>query len=205
MSVLMLFLTLPACFEYAFNKNKDESHPGEDTWDVDTGDEIVDSGEPAEACDTPTFDPVEVGITDVCVPDGDGSFTPIVEWGLGEGGNSRATVVVGDVNQDGMPDIVANIARFGSDGSFFGTGALVVAAGDGSGTLWEDAEADMGFAAHEDVARVAVQRGQVAPVAGVGQRIEIHDRLVGMGQPVQHEVAADESGASRHENHGKHS
>ena len=148
MSVLMLFLTLPACFEYAFNKNKDESHPGEDTWDVDTGDEIVDSGEPAEACDTPTFDPVEVGITDVCVPDGDGSFTPIVEWGLGEGGNSRATVVVGDVNQDGMPDIVANIARFGSDGSFFGTGALVVAAGDGSGTLWEDAEADMGFAAH---------------------------------------------------------
>lgn len=148
MSALLLFLTLPACFEYAFNKNKDKEHPGEDTADFDTGEPIPDSGLEPGSCDTPDFEPVEVGVTDVCVPDGDGSFTPIVEWGLGEGGNSRSTVVVGDVNQDGMPDIVANIATFFSDGSFFGQGALVVAAGDGSGTLWTVDDANMGFATH---------------------------------------------------------
>lgn len=147
MSALILLLSLPGCFEYAFNKNKDESHPGKDTWDVDTGDPLDDSGDPGETCADLDFEPEEVGITDVCVPDGEGTFTPIVEWGLGEGGCSRATVIVGDVNLDGMPDIVASISEFFSGGSFFGTGKLVVASGDGSGVLWEDADADIGFGA----------------------------------------------------------
>jgi hypothetical protein len=38
--------------------------------------------------------------------------------------------------------------------------------------------------------------GQVAQVAGVGERVEVDDRLVGRRQPVEHEVAADEAGAA---------
>ena len=48
----------------------------------------------------------------------------------------------------------------------------------------------------EGVARVSLERGEVFEVAGVGQRIEVDDGLVGMGQPVEDEVAADEAGAA---------
>ena len=48
----------------------------------------------------------------------------------------------------------------------------------------------------EDMARVALQGGEVLEVAGVGQRVEIDDRLIGMGQPVEDEVAADEAGSA---------
>ena len=48
----------------------------------------------------------------------------------------------------------------------------------------------------EDVARITVQAGEVLAVAGVGELVEGDDRFVGLGQPVQHEVAADEAGAA---------
>ena len=48
----------------------------------------------------------------------------------------------------------------------------------------------------ENVARVALQGGEVLEVAGVGQRVEIDDRLIGLGQPVEDEVAADEAGSA---------
>ena len=53
----------------------------------------------------------------------------------------------------------------------------------------------------EDVARVALERGEVLEVAGVGQRVEVDDGLVGMGQPVEDEIAADEAGAAGDEDH----
>lgn len=55
-------------------------------------------------------------------------------------------------------------------------------------------------ALHEDVARVALQAGKVFQVAGVGEFIEVEDRLIRLGQPVQHEVAADEAGTTGDEN-----
>ena len=55
-------------------------------------------------------------------------------------------------------------------------------------------------ALHEDMARVALQRGQVFQVAGVGQLVEVDDGLVGLGQPVENEIAADEAGAAGDEN-----
>ena len=45
----------------------------------------------------------------------------------------------------------------------------------------------------EDVAGVAFQAGQVLEIAGVGQFIEINDRLVTARQPVEHKIGADES------------
>ena len=53
----------------------------------------------------------------------------------------------------------------------------------------------------EAVARVALHRGQVLEVAGVGQRVEVDDGLGQLGQPVEDEVAADEAGATSNENH----
>jgi hypothetical protein len=51
-------------------------------------------------------------------------------------------------------------------------------------------------AVHEAVAASPCSAGQVGEVAGVGQRVEVDDRLAGWRQPVEHEVAADEAGAA---------
>jgi hypothetical protein len=51
-------------------------------------------------------------------------------------------------------------------------------------------------AADKDVARIGGERGKVAPIAGVGQRVEVHDRLAGLANPVQDEVGAYEAGTA---------
>ena len=51
------------------------------------------------------------------------------------------------------------------------------------------------------VARIAVQRCQVLQIAGVGELVEVDDRLVGLRQPVEDEIAADEAGAAGDQNH----
>ena len=48
---------------------------------------------------------------------------------------------------------------------------------------------------------IAVQRGEVLPVAGIGELVDVDYRLVTASQPVQHEVRADETGTACHENH----
>jgi hypothetical protein len=54
----------------------------------------------------------------------------------------------------------------------------------------------------EDVTRIAAQAGQVLEVAGIGQLVEVEHRFRGAGEPVQHKITADESGAARCEDHG---
>ena len=54
---------------------------------------------------------------------------------------------------------------------------------------------------HEHMARVAGERGQVLGVAGVGEGVEIEHRLVVAGEPVEHEVGADEAGAAGDQDH----
>ena len=48
----------------------------------------------------------------------------------------------------------------------------------------------------ENVAGIATQAGEILEVAGVGQRVEVDDRLVGLRQPVEDEIAADETGTA---------
>lgn len=56
------------------------------------------------------------------------------------------------------------------------------------------------IAGDEGVPGVAVEAGEVLPVAGVGELVEADHRLVMQGQPVEHEIGADEAGAAGHEN-----
>jgi hypothetical protein len=56
-------------------------------------------------------------------------------------------------------------------------------------------------AVDEDVARVALQRGQALEVARVRQRVEVDDGLADGRKPVEDEVGADEAGAAGDENH----
>ena len=55
---------------------------------------------------------------------------------------------------------------------------------------------------HKHVPRIALKAGEVFQVAGVGEFVEVDNGLVRLGQPVEHEVAADEAGAAGDENHG---
>ena len=65
-----------------------------------------------------------------------------------------------------------------------------------------DQRAVADVAAHEDVARIGVERLQVLGVAGVGERVQVDDRLVAPGEPVEDEVGADEAGAAGDQDHG---
>jgi hypothetical protein len=49
-------------------------------------------------------------------------------------------------------------------------------------------------ALHEAVSRVALDRSEVRPVAGIGERVEAHHRVALGGQPLVDEVRPDEAG-----------
>ena len=58
-------------------------------------------------------------------------------------------------------------------------------------------------ALYENVARIALQAGQIGQIARVGELVKVEHRLVAGGQPVEHEIAADETGPAGDKNHGK--
>ena len=58
-------------------------------------------------------------------------------------------------------------------------------------------------AASANMPRIARGRREVAQIAGVGQRIEIDDRLAFLREPIENEIGADEAGAAGDENHGR--
>jgi uncharacterized protein YkvS len=45
---------------------------------------------------------------------------------------------------------------------------------------------------------IAVERGEVLQIAGVGQVIEVDDGFVGLGQPVEDKIAANETSGAGH-------
>src|SRR5512147_2010981 len=53
-------------------------------------------------------------------------------------------------------------------------------------------------APHEHVPGIAVEAAEIFEVAGVGERVEVHYRLLRAREPVEHEVTADEAGAAGH-------
>jgi len=52
------------------------------------------------------------------------------------------------------------------------------------------------IAFYKDMAIVTVQRGQVLQIAGVGEFVEVDDQLIRLGQPVEHKIAANKTGAA---------
>src|SRR6516162_2390002 len=57
--------------------------------------------------------------------------------------------------------------------------------------------ADVAF--HEDMQRIALERGQVAKISGIGQQIEIDYWTVVLRNPMENEIRSDESCAARYE------
>ena len=58
------------------------------------------------------------------------------------------------------------------------------------------------IALNKVVACVTLERLQVLQIARVGELVDVDHRLVIDGQPVQHEVGADEACAASNQNHG---
>lgn len=54
-------------------------------------------------------------------------------------------------------------------------------------------------AANEDMAVIAVQPLQRIQIAGIGQLVEIDDRLIEVFQPVENKIPTDESSAPRNQ------
>ncbi len=133
-------LGLLGCQDYLLKNHKDE---GEGAGDSDS-DHIIDTSSD-DACGNEVIPAEDVALSDVCHYEV-GGFTPIVEWDVA-GESSDALPVVGDLDGDGMPEIVVNWA-------FLGPGELAVYHGDGSGLVWETTGADTGFGAHPAIADI---------------------------------------------------
>ena len=127
-SVLMipgLLSSVLGCSDYRLKGEGNNGNGGRDSgyeWD-DSGDVNDD------VCDDADLSPTEVGLSDHCYT-GDGSFTPVVEWDWGGGSGCTAQPAVGDLDGDGLPEILINTSAL----SF--PGELTALHGDGSGELW---------------------------------------------------------------------
>lgn len=118
-------LLLVACQDYDL-KGKD-SDPDGTSHDDDTDDtDLTDD----DACPTLTSDPVAVAPNDACHYEVT-SFDPVISWQVED--NSLALPAVGDIDGDGIPEILAVF----NDG-LLGPGRLAAYHGDGSGKLWDD-------------------------------------------------------------------
>ncbi len=141
-ALLLAFPLLSACSDYDLRaKDTDSLRDGEDT----SGDDADTDGDDASACDPFDFPADDCAASDACDYEV-GGFEPIVEWDV-PGENMTSLPAVGDLDGDGIPEIVANFA-------FLSAGKLAAYHGDGSGKLWEVAasRAKTGFGAHPAIA-----------------------------------------------------
>jgi hypothetical protein len=137
MKYILPFLLL-ACSEsqlLSTEKNIDE----EDDTEQDTDSNVDLPDDPGE-CHIEDIPAEELPDSDACPSVPEGGFTPIIEWSLGNGKGCLALPTVGDINQDGMPDVVINLSDM-----FNGAGTLVVASGDGSGEHFRVNDAKLGY------------------------------------------------------------
>ncbi len=139
-----LLLVLPVlfcgCQDYDLNGKQDD--PGQD---LDSGDDNPVDTTSDDACPDDDLAAEDVALNDACHYEV-GGFTPIVEWDV-PGEASDALPVVGDLDGDGIPEIVVNWA-------FLGPGELAAYHGDGSGEMWRTTGADTGYGAHPAIADV---------------------------------------------------
>jgi len=91
------------------------------------------------ACSPDSYPAQAVSIDDTCPSEPEGGFTPIIEWNYGNR-NCLAQPIVADLDMDGMPEVIIN-----ETGLIATTGDLVVMHGDGSGAIWQDSSANLGY------------------------------------------------------------
>ncbi len=136
-TLLLLF----ACQDYNLQEKEDPVDPGDVVYTDDSGNVL----EIDDACGDVSFPPEDCEESDACAWDVSG-FTPVVEWDV-PGTFSTALPVVGDLDGDGLPEIVMNQA-------LVGPGTLVAFHGDGSGELWRCASCRAGYGAAPAIADV---------------------------------------------------
>ncbi len=130
-----------ACQDYNLN-NKAYLEDGTTT-DETTSETGTTPDDTAEDPTCPDIDvmPEERGLDDVCSAGPPGGFTPITEWSYGSGGGCLSQPIVGDLDHDGMPEVVFNmLPNFLSQ-----SGQLVVLRGDTGALVWQDAAADLAY------------------------------------------------------------
>ena len=54
------------------------------------------------------------------------------------------------------------------------------------------------IAAHKDVARIIIERGEVFQIPCVGQLVQIDHGLIALREPVQHKVRTDKTRTASH-------
>ena len=154
-----------ACSDYKLSPGDDGNTGG--TTD-DTGGA---GGDTPPACSPDIFPAESVGLDDTCPREPEGGFTPVIEWGYGTG-SCLSQPIVADIDADGMPEILFNQT------SFVGTkGDLIVLKGDGSGVVWQDTEADLGYGSPTAVADIDDD--------GLGEIVAVREyanSLVGVGE-----------------------
>ncbi|MBM4389830.1 MAG: VCBS repeat-containing protein [Deltaproteobacteria bacterium] len=125
-------LGLLACSDWNLEgiDNKDGNIDGEDT-------AFDPEQEDLGACDPEEFSPEPVALSDTCHFD-IGGFEPVVSWEVD--GNAASLPAVGDINSDGMPEIVITWGWL-----FEPYGELAAYKGDGSGMLWQTSGASIGY------------------------------------------------------------
>ena len=135
----LLSLLLLACSSESQLLEKDDFITDEDDSAADNETE-TERPDDAGACQIEPLPAEQLPESDVCPPIPEGGFTPIVEWGLGQGKGCLSLPTVGDINLDGMPDVVINLT-----GLFGEPGIIVVASGDGSGEHFRVTDAKLSY------------------------------------------------------------
>jgi hypothetical protein len=104
---------------------------------------------PLDECEweSPPAEPVEVSRACAEQQPPEGRFIPIIEWAGGRNKNCTSQPVVGDLDGDGMPEIVVNE----TSGIFTQVGRLTAYRGDGTDPLWT-VPSDAGYGASPAIA-----------------------------------------------------
>lgn len=132
-------LLMLACSSESQLLEKDDFLNDENDTAVDNETETDIPDDPG-ACQIEATPAEQLPESDACPAVPEGGFTPIIEWGLGQGKGCLSLPTVGDVNLDGMPDVVINLVGF-----FNEPGTVVVASGDGSGEHFRITNAKLAY------------------------------------------------------------
>ncbi|MDP2309631.1 MAG: VCBS repeat-containing protein [Pseudomonadota bacterium] len=132
MRTLFSLALLGACSDYDLTGKDENPDGGQDSGGTDTRD--TDGG---SSCELRDFPAEAVPANDACDFE-IGGFEPVIEWSV-PGKWSTALPVVGDLDGDGLPEIVAIWS------GIFTSGTIEAWHGDGSGKLWDNPSIDVGY------------------------------------------------------------
>lgn len=157
-----LALLLAGCQEFGITPDKDD--PIEDPPDSDIGFGLCSFD----------IDPRSVDTLEECGPYEIGGFNPFIEWEAGRNLSCTSLPAVGDVNADGVPDVVGNFYPLAK---WFGQ--LWVMDGKTGATLWKDVNADLGYGSGVSIADL--DEDGVVEIIGVRRK---GGGLVGLDVPI---------------------